>query len=217
MKDWAIEKGATHYTHWFQPMTGVTAEKHDSFITPTEGGRVIMVFSGKELIQGEPDASSFPSGGLRATFEARGYTAWDPNSYAFIKDGVLCIPTAFCSWGGHALDKKTPLLRSMEALNRQALRVLRLFGNDTVRSVKPTVGPEQEYFLIDEDAWAKRRDLVYTGRFDLSRPDPVRRQASQGAGAGGSLFRGDQAACCGIYEGSERCALEARCACQDRA
>lgn len=164
MKDWAIEKGATHYTHWFQPMTGVTAEKHDSFITPTEGGRVIMVFSGKELIQGEPDASSFPSGGLRATFEARGYTAWDPNSYAFIKDGVLCIPTAFCSWGGHALDKKTPLLRSMEALNRQALRVLRLFGNDTVRSVKPTVGPEQEYFLIDEDAWAKRRDLVYTGR-----------------------------------------------------
>ena len=160
MKDWAIEKGATHYTHWFQPMTGVTAEKHDSFITPTEGGRVIMVFSGKELIQGEPDASSFPSGGLRATFEARGYTAWDPNSYAFIKDGVLCIPTAFCSWGGHALDKKTPLLRSMEALNRQALRVLRLFGNDTVRSVKPTVGPEQEYFLIDEDAWAKRRDLV---------------------------------------------------------
>ena len=164
MKDWAIEKGATHYTHWFQPMTGVTAEKHDSFITPTEGGRVIMVFSGKELIQGEPDASSFPSGGLRATFEARGYTAWDPNSYAFIKDGVLCIPTAFCSWGGHALDKKTPLLRSMEALNRQALRVLRLFGNDTVRSVRPTVGPEQEYFLIDEDAWAKRRDLVYTGR-----------------------------------------------------
>ena len=164
MKDWAIEKGATHYTHWFQPMTGVTAEKHDSFITPTEGGRVIMVFSGKELIQGEPDASSFPSGGLRATFEARGYTAWDPNSYAFIKDGVLCIPTAFCSWGGHALDKKTPLLRSMEALNRQALRVLRLFGNDTVRSVKPTVGPEQEYFLVDEDAWAKRRDLVYTGR-----------------------------------------------------
>ena len=164
MKDWAIEKGATHYTHWFQPMTGVTAEKHDSFITPTEGGRVIMVFSGKELIQGEPDASSFPSGGLRATFEARGYTAWDPNSYAFIKDGVLCIPTAFCSWGGHALDKKTPLLRSMEALNRQALRVLRLFGNEAVRSVKPTVGPEQEYFLIDEDAWAKRRDLVYTGR-----------------------------------------------------
>ncbi len=164
MKDWAIEKGATHYTHWFQPMTGVTAEKHDSFITPTEGGRVIMVFSGKELIQGEPDASSFPSGGLRATFEARGYTAWDPNSYAFIKDGVLCIPTAFCSWGGHALDKKTPLLRSMEALNRQALRVLRLFGNDTVRRVRPTVGPEQEYFLIDEDAWAKRRDLVYTGR-----------------------------------------------------
>ena len=164
MKDWAIEKGATHYTHWFQPMTGVTAEKHDSFISPTEGGKVIMVFSGKELIQGEPDASSFPSGGLRATFEARGYTAWDPNSYAFIKDGVLCIPTAFCSWDGHALDKKTPLLRSIETLNRQALRVLRLFGNDAVRTVKPTVGPEQEYFLIDEEAFAKRRDLVYTGR-----------------------------------------------------
>ena len=210
MKDWAIEKGATHYTHWFQPMTGVTAEKHDSFITPTEGGRVIMVFSGKELIQGEPDASSFPSGGLRATFEARGYTAWDPNSYAFIKDGVLCIPTAFCSWGGHALDKKTPLLRSMEALNRQALRVLRLFGNDTVRSVKPTVGPEQEYFLIDGCMGKAPRSCIY-------RTHAFRREAPEGAGAGGSLFRGDQAACCGIYEGSERCALEARCACQDRA
>ena len=164
MKDWAIEKGATHFTHWFQPMTGITAEKHDSFISPIDGGKVIMEFSGKELIQGEPDASSFPSGGLRATFEARGYTAWDPTSYAFIKDGVLCIPTAFCSYGGEALDKKTPLLRSMEALNRQAMRVLRLFGNEDVGSVKPTVGPEQEYFLIDRSVYEKRRDLRYTGR-----------------------------------------------------
>ena len=164
MKDWAIEKGATHFTHWFQPMTGITAEKHDSFISPIDGGRVIMEFSGKELIQGEPDASSFPSGGLRATFEARGYTAWDPTSYAFIKDGVLCIPTAFCSYGGEALDKKTPLLRSMEALNRQTMRVLKLFGNDDVTSVKPTVGPEQEYFLIDRAVYEKRRDLCYTGR-----------------------------------------------------
>lgn len=164
MKDWAIEKGATHYTHWFQPMTGVTAEKHDSFIQPTENGKIIMEFSGKELIQGEPDASSFPSGGLRATFEARGYTAWDPTSYAFIKDDVLCIPTAFCSYGGEALDKKTPLLRSMEAINRQALRVLKLFGNKDVTSVKTTVGPEQEYFLIDKEVFDKRPDLVYTGR-----------------------------------------------------
>ena len=164
MKDWAIEKGATHFTHWFQPMTGITAEKHDSFISPIDGGKVIMEFSGRELIQGEPDASSFPSGGLRATFEARGYTAWDPTSYAFIKDGVLCVPTAFCSYGGEALDKKTPLLRSMEALNRQALRVLRLFGNEDVSSVKTTVGPEQEYFLVDSSVYEKRRDLRYTGR-----------------------------------------------------
>ena len=164
MKDWAIEKGATHFTHWFQPMTGITAEKHDSFISPIDGGKVIMEFSGRELTQGEPDASSFPSGGLRATFEARGYTAWDPTSYAFIKDGVLCIPTAFCSYGGEALDKKTPLLRSMEAMNRQALRVLRLFGNDDVSSVKTTVGPEQEYFLVDRCVYEKRRDLRYTGR-----------------------------------------------------
>ena len=164
MKDWAIEKGATHFTHWFQPMTGITAEKHDSFISPVDGGRVIMEFSGKELIQGEPDASSFPSGGLRATFEARGYTAWDPTSYAFIKDGVLCIPTAFCSYGGDALDKKTPLLRSMEAINREGMRVIRLFGNDDVTSVKTTVGPEQEYFLIDQEVYAKRKDLMYTGR-----------------------------------------------------
>ena len=164
MKDWAIEKGATHYTHWFQPLSGLSAEKHDSFITPVSDGKIIMEFSGKELIQGEPDASSFPSGGLRATFEARGYTAWDPTSYAFIKDGVLCIPTAFCSYGGEALDKKTPLLRSMQAINKQALRVLRLFGNTDAKSVKTTVGPEQEYFLIDEDVYNKRKDLIYTGR-----------------------------------------------------
>ena len=164
MKDWAIEKGATHFTHWFQPMTGITAEKHDSFIAPVDGGRVIMEFSGKELIQGEPDASSFPSGGLRATFEARGYTAWDPTSYAFIKDGVLCIPTAFCSYGGEALDKKTPLLRSMEAINREAMRIVKLFGNENVTSVRPTVGPEQEYFLIDRKLCEQRKDLIYTGR-----------------------------------------------------
>ena len=164
MKDWAIEQGATHFTHWFQPMTGITAEKHDSFISPIEGGSVIMEFSGKELIQGEPDASSFPSGGLRATFEARGYTAWDPTSYAFIKDGVLCIPTAFCSYGGEALDKKTPLLRSMEAINKQTLRVLRLFGHTDVAAVKTTVGPEQEYFLIPKELYDQRKDLIYTGR-----------------------------------------------------
>ena len=164
MKDWAVELGATHYTHWFQPMTGITAEKHDSFISPDENGRVIMEFSGKELVQGEPDASSFPSGGLRATFEARGYTAWDATSYAFIKDGVLCIPTAFCSYSGDALDKKTPLLRSMEAINRQAMRVLKLFGNEDVTFVKTTVGPEQEYFLIDKDMYNRRKDLIYTGR-----------------------------------------------------
>ena len=164
MKDWAIEKGATHFTHWFQPMTGITAEKHDSFISPAPDGKVIMEFSGKELVKGEPDASSFPSGGLRATFEARGYTAWDPTSYAFIKEGILCIPTAFCSYGGEALDKKTPLLRSMEAINRQALRVLKVFGNEDVTSVKTTVGPEQEYFLIDKDVCEKRKDLIYTGR-----------------------------------------------------
>ncbi len=164
MKDWAVEKGATHYTHWFQPMTGITAEKHDSFISPDKDGRVIMEFSGKELVQGEPDASSFPSGGLRATFEARGYTAWDATSYAFIKDGVLCIPTAFCSYSGDALDKKTPLLRSMEAINRQAIRVLKLFGHEDVTSVKTTVGPEQEYFLVDRSTFEKRKDLMYTGR-----------------------------------------------------
>ena len=164
MKDWAVAQGATHFTHWFQPLTGVTAEKHDSFISPAPDGRVIMEFSGKELIQGEPDASSFPSGGLRATFEARGYTAWDPTSFAFIKDKTLCIPTAFCGYNGEALDKKTPLLRSMEALNRQALRVLRLFGNTDVKHVNTSVGPEQEYFLVDAEMWARRRDLRFTGR-----------------------------------------------------
>ena len=164
MKDWALSKGATHFTHWFQPMTGITAEKHDSFITPSPDGRVIMEFSGKELIKGEPDASSFPSGGLRATFEARGYTAWDPTSYAFIKDKTLCIPTAFCSYGGEALDKKTPLLRSMEALNKQALRILHLFGNTSVHCVRTSVGPEQEYFLVDKEVYDKRKDLIFTGR-----------------------------------------------------
>ena len=164
MKDWAVKQGATHYTHWFQPLTGITAEKHDSFIALSPDGGVIMEFSGKELIKGEPDASSFPSGGLRATFEARGYTAWDPTSYAFIKGKTLCIPTAFCSFGGEALDKKTPLLRSMEALNRQALRIIRLFGDNTVKCVKTSVGPEQEYFLIDREMYNQRQDLVFTGR-----------------------------------------------------
>ena len=164
MKDWAIEKGATHYTHWFQPMTGITAEKHDSFISPRDNATVIMEFKGKELVQGEPDASSFPSGGLRATFEARGYTAWDPTSYAFIKGKTLCIPTAFCSFGGEALDKKTPLLRSMEVLGKAALKIVHLFGNEDVTQVRPTVGPEQEYFLIDKELFFKRPDLVYTGR-----------------------------------------------------
>ena len=164
MKDWAVEHGATHFTHWFQPLTGITAEKHDSFISPSPDGGVIMEFSGKELIQGEPDASSFPSGGLRATFEARGYTAWDPTSYAFIKGKTLCIPTAFCSYGGEALDKKTPLLRSMQALNKQAMRILRLFGNTTVKCVRTSVGPEQEYLLVDKEMYEKRRDLVFCGR-----------------------------------------------------
>ena len=163
MMEWAIEKGATHYTHWFQPMTGITAEKHDSFVSP-KGTGVIMDFKGKELVRGEPDASSFPSGGLRATFEARGYTAWDPTSYAFIKDETLCIPTAFCSYGGEALDKKTPLLRSMEVLGKATMKILKLFGNESVTSVRTTVGAEQEYFLIDKEVYEKRQDLVYTGR-----------------------------------------------------
>ena len=164
MKDWATEQGATHFTHWFQPLTGITAEKHDSFISPAPDGGVIMDFSGKELIKGEPDASSFPSGGLRATFEARGYTAWDPTSPAFIKDKTLCIPTAFCSYSGEALDKKTPLLRSMQALNKQALRILKLFGNTEVNYVRTSVGPEQEYFLIDRQMYEKREDLKLCGR-----------------------------------------------------
>ncbi|MDR0323133.1 MAG: glutamine synthetase III [Treponema sp.] len=164
MKEWAVKKGATHFTHWFQPMTGTTAEKHDSFISPAKDGKIIMEFSGKELVRGEPDASSFPSGGLRATFEARGYTVWDTTSYAFIKDGTLCIPTAFCSYSGEALDKKTPLLRSMEAIDKQALRILRLFGNTTAKRVITTAGPEQEYFLIDKEMFLKRPDLIYTGR-----------------------------------------------------
>ncbi|MDL2281292.1 glutamine synthetase III [Selenomonadales bacterium OttesenSCG-928-I06] len=164
MKDWAVEKGATHYTHWFQPMTGVTAEKHDSFISPSGDGKIIMEFSGTELVRGEPDASSFPSGGLRATFEARGYTAWDPTSYAFIKEDTLYIPTVFCSYGGEILDKKTPLLRSMEVLDKQALRILRLFGNTTAKRVITTVGPEQEYFLIDKEIYLKRLDLLFCGR-----------------------------------------------------
>ena len=172
MKDWAIEKGATHFTHWFQPMTGVTAEKHDSFISPTSDGRIIMEFSGKELIKGEPDASSFPSGGLRATFEARGYTAWDPTSYAFLKEDTLYIPTAFCSYGGEALDKKTPLLRSMEAINHQALRVLHLCGKDDVHRVITTVGPEQEYFLIDKEYYDQRKDLIFCGRTLLGTKPP---------------------------------------------
>ena len=171
MKDWAIEKGATHFTHWFQPMTGVTAEKHESFISPTEDGRVIMEFSGKELVKGESDASSFPSGGLRATFEARGYTAWDATSYAFIKEKTLCIPTAFCSYAGDALDEKTPLLRSMEDFNREALRILKLFGSDST-SVKTTVGPEQEYVLMDKSVYEKRPDLVYTGRTLFGKKPP---------------------------------------------
>lgn len=171
MKDWAVSKGATHFTHWFQPMTGITAEKHDSFISPSPDGSVIMEFSGKELIKGEPDASSFPSGGLRATFEARGYTAWDPTSYAFIKDNTLCIPTAFCSYTGEVLDKKTPLLRSMDAISRQACRVLRLFGKD-VKRVTTTVGPEQEYFLINKEDYARRPDLILTGRTLFGAPAP---------------------------------------------
>ncbi|MDR1628978.1 MAG: glutamine synthetase III, partial [Oscillospiraceae bacterium] len=164
MRDWATEKGVTHFTHWFQPMTGITAEKHDSFISPEPGGKVIMEFSGKALIKGEPDASSFPSGGLRATFEARGYTAWDPTSYAFIKDNVLCIPTAFCSYSGEALDKKTPLLRSMQAVSAQALRILKLFGVTDAKRVVSCVGPEQEYFLVDKAMYLKRPDLMFTGR-----------------------------------------------------
>jgi glutamine synthetase len=178
MKNWAVERGATHFTHWFQPMTGVTAEKHDAFISPNPDGSVLLEFSGKELVSGESDASSFPSGGLRATFEARGYTAWDPTSYAFIKEKTLCIPTAFCSYGGEALDKKTPLLRSMEALNRQTMRVLKLFGNEDVTSIKACVGPEQEYFLVDRAMFEKRCDLIYTGRTLFGAKPPKRQELS---------------------------------------
>ena len=210
MKDWAIEKGATHFTHWFQPMTGITAEKHDSFISPCPDGTVIMEFSGKELIKGEPDASSFPSGGLRATFEARGYTAWDPTSYAFIKDDTLCIPTAFCSYTGEILDKKTPLLRSMEAISKEACRVLKLFGK-TVSRVATTVGPEQEYFLIDKEDYKKRPDLILTGRTLFGA------MSAEGTGNGGSLFRFDPSARQGVYGRSGRGALEAGHQCQDRA
>ena len=176
MKEWAVGLGATHYTHWFQPMTGITAEKHDAFLSPAKDGSPILEFSGKELVRGESDASSFPSGGLRATFEARGYTAWDPTSYAFVKDNVLCIPTAFCTYGGEALDKKTPLLRSMEALNRQALRILRLLGDNETKKVITTVGAEQEYFLIRKEDYDKRRDLVYTGRTLFGAPAPKGQQ-----------------------------------------
>lgn len=172
MKDWAVEKGATHFTHWFQPMTGITAEKHDSFISPEGDTAVIMEFSGKELVKGEPDASSFPSGGLRATFEARGYTAWDPTSPAFIKDKTLCIPTAFCSYSGEALDKKTPLLRSMEALSKEAVRLLHILGKTDVTRVSTTVGPEQEYFLVDKELYRQRKDLMFCGRTLLGAPAP---------------------------------------------
>ena len=176
MKDWAIEKGATHYTHWFQPMTGITAEKHDSFISPMGDGTVIMEFSGKELIKGEPDASSFPSGGIRATFEARGYTAWDPTSYAFVKGGSLYIPTAFYSYSGEALDKKTPLLRSMDVVSGAALRILKLFGNTTTKRVVATVGAEQEYFLVNKETYNKRKDLIFTGRTLFGAPAPKRQE-----------------------------------------
>ena len=206
MKEWALERGATHYTHWFQPMTGLTAEKHDSFLAPTEGGGAIAEFSGKELIRGEPDASSFPSGGIRATFEARGYTAWDPTSPAFILENpngtTLCIPTAFCSWTGEALDKKTPLLRSMEVLSKQAMRILRLFGS-TASRVFTTAGPEQEYFLIDKNFY------LQPARPDQRRPDPLRRQAPQGAGDGGPLLRRHSRARPGLHARDRDRALQA--------
>ena len=172
MKDWAIEKGATHYTHWFQPLTGVTAEKHEAFLTPVGGGKIIMKFSGKALIKGEADASSFPTGGLRATFEARGYTAWDPASYAFVKDGTLFIPTAFCSYTGEALDTKTPLLRSMDALSREGVRLMRLFGDNDTKRINTTVGIEQEYFIIDKEMYDRRKDLIYAGRTLFGAPAP---------------------------------------------
>ena len=202
MKDWAVEKGATHFTHWFQPMTGITAEKHDSFISPTKDGKVIMDFSGKELVVGEPDASSFPSGGVRATFEARGYTAWDPTSFAFVKDGTLYIPTAFFSYSGEVLDKKTPLLKSMAALNKQALRILRLFGNTSAKQVFSTVGAEQEYFLVDRKMYDARKDLRIYGQ------NAVRRKTPEGAGAGRPLLRSHQNARFRLHEGLGRGTVE---------
>ena len=210
MKEWAVENGATHYTHWFQPLTGITSEKHDAFINPQDDGRAIMTFSGKELIQGEPDASSFPSGGLRATFEARGYTAWDPTSYAFIKDEVLCIPTAFCSYTGEALDKKTPLLRSMEAISNEAKRVLKLFGLEVPRVIT-TVGAEQEYFLIKEEDYEKRQDLVLTGRTLFGAP-PCKGQELE-EHYFGAIRRHRQR----LHEGARRRAVEARHPRQDQA
>ena len=198
MKDWAIEKGATHYTHWFQPLTGVTAEKHDAFIAPLQGDKVVMEFSGKELIKGEPDASSFPSGGLRATFEARGYTAWDPASYAFVKGNTLYIPTAFCSYTGEALDTKTPLLRSMDALSEQALRILRLFGDTDTARVTPTVGAEQEYFLVNKDYFNRRKDLVYCGRTLFGAPAPKGQEPADGR----PLLRTAQAQGGGVHGGA---------------
>ena len=208
MKDWAVGKGATHFTHWFQPMTGITAEKHDAFLSPCGDGSVIMDFSGKELIKGESDASSFPSGGLRATFEARGYTAWDPTSYAFIKDDTLCIPTAFCSYHGEILDKKTPLLRSMDAVSREAIRVLRLFGKD-VRRVTSTVGAGVFSY--------QQRGLWQTGRPDPHRPDPLRRARPQGSGDGGPLLRLHPPPGQGLYGGTGRGAVEAGHLLQDGA
>ena len=208
MKEWAIEQGATHYTHWFQPLTGTTAEKHDSFISPQKDGSVIMELRGKELIRGEPDASSFPSGGIRATFEARGYTVWDITSPAFIYDNgdtkTLCIPTAFCGYNGEALDQKTPLLRSMEAISRQAVRICRLFGDNLTQRVTTSVGPEQEYFIVDRETYLKRKDLIFTGAHAF------RRHAAQRAGDGGSLFRRDQGTREQLHERFGYRAVEAR-------
>ncbi len=211
MKDWAVENGATHFTHWFQPMTGITAEKHDSFISPDKTGSVVMEFSGKELVRGEPDASSFPSGGLRATFEARGYTAWDPTSYAFIKDGVLCIPTAFCSYGGEALDKKTPLLRSMEAINREALRILRLFRKHRRKIGQDHGRTRTGIFSHSENAFRQAQ------RPDLHGTHPFRSETAQGSGNGRPLFRSDQARGSVVYERTQRRALETRNSGENRA
>ena len=216
MKEWAIEKGATHYTHWFQPLTGVTAEKHDSFISaPLPSGKVLMSFSGKELIKGEPDASSFPSGGLRATFEARGYTAWDCTSPAFVRKdaagAILCIPTAFCSYTGEALDEKTPLLRSMEAINKESIRLLRLFGNTTSKKVTPSVGPEQEYFLVDAKKFLQRKDLIYTGRTLFGAMPPKGQELDD------HYFGTIRQRCCFLYERCQRRIMETRRCSKDTA